>query len=133
MIKTLRTLFRQDRERLVVPKSVQQAIPITAVYEDGIFVVGKRFSKTFCFTDINYAVAGKDDKEKMFLEYSELLNALDSGATTKITINNRRINKADFEATILIPLYGDELDEYRREYNRMLLDKIADGSGIVQE
>jgi len=55
----------------------------------------------FRFDDINYAVAGKEDKEAMFLEYSERLNSLDSGATTKITINNRRINKSDFENTRL--------------------------------
>ena len=47
-----------------------------------------KYSKTYRFTDINYAVASREDKEAMFLEYSELLNSLDSGATTKITINN---------------------------------------------
>jgi hypothetical protein len=59
LIKTLKNLFKQDKERFVVPKTVQQAIPITAVYEDGIFVVGKKFSRTFRFTDINYSVASK--------------------------------------------------------------------------
>ncbi len=133
MIKTLKNLFQQDRERFTVPKTVQKAIPITAVYEDGIFIVGKRFSKTFRFDDINYAVASKEDKEAMFLEYSELLNALDSGATTKITVNNRRINKNDFEKTILFPMQEDGLDLYRKEYNDMLLSKIQGGNGIVQE
>ena len=61
----------------------------------------------------------------MFLEYSELLNALDSGATTKITVNNRRLNKTDFEQTILIPMAEDGLDNYRKEYNKMLLDKVT--------
>ena len=37
-----------------------------------------------------YAVASRNDKEAMFLEYSELLNCLDSGATTKLTISNRQ-------------------------------------------
>lgn len=59
----------------------------------------------------------------MFLEYSELLNSLDSEATTKITINNRRLNRLDFEKTILIPETGDSLDEYREEYNKMLLKR----------
>ena len=68
----------------------------------------------FKFEDINYAVASREDKETMFLEYSELLNSLDSGATTKITINNRRWNKADFEQTILIPMADDDLDKYRK-------------------
>lgn len=133
MIKTLKTLFKQDKEKFLIPKSVQQAIPITAVYEDGIFLLGMKYSKSFRFDDINYAVASREDKEAMFLEYSELLNSLDSGATTKITINNRRINKNDFEKTILIPMQDDGLDIYRKEYNQMLLDKISGGNGIVQE
>ena len=134
MIKTLRNLFKQDKEKFVVPKSVQAVIPIKTIWEDGIFLVGKnKYAKTFKFEDINYAVASREDKEAMFLEYSELLNALDSGATTKITINNRRLNKADFEQTILIPMAEDGLDKYRTEYNKMLLDKATGANSIVQD
>ena len=105
MIKTLTNLFKQDKEKFVVPKGVQDVIPVAAIFDDGIFKVGKdKYSKTYRFTDINYAVASREDKEAMFLEYSELLNSLDSGATTKITINNRRLNRLDFEQTILISI-----------------------------
>ena len=31
MIKTLRTLFKQDKEKFVVPKSVQNIIPIYTI------------------------------------------------------------------------------------------------------
>ena len=65
--------------------------------------------------------------------YSELLNSLDSGATTKITINNRRLNRANFEQSILMPMRGDTCDVYRREYNQMLLDKATGANGIIQE
>jgi type IV secretory pathway VirB4 component len=133
MIKTLQKIMKQDKEKFIVPKGVQQAIPIRTIWPDGIFRVGNKFSKTFRFEDINYAVASKEDKEAMFLCYSELLNSFDSGATTKITINNRRLNKADFESSILIPLKGDRLDEYRREYNQMLLDKATGANSIVQD
>jgi len=95
--------------------------------------VDNKFSKSYRFADINYAVASKEDKEAMFLSYSELLNSFDSGSTTKITINNRRLNKADFESSILIPLRNDGLDEYRGEYNRMLLDKASGANSIVQD
>ncbi|ODM26456.1 TraE family protein [Clostridium sp. Bc-iso-3] len=133
MIKTLQKIMKQDKEKFIVPKGVQQAVPIRTIWPDGIFRVGNKFSKTFRFEDINYAVASKEDKEAMFLCYSELLNSFDSGATTKITINNRRLNKADFESSILIPLKGDRLDEYRREYNQMLLDKATGANSIVQD
>jgi hypothetical protein len=43
------------------------------------------------------------------------------------------MNKADFETSILMPMRGDELDEYRREYNQMLLDKATGANGITQE
>ncbi len=49
------------------------------------------------------------------------------------TINNRRLNKADFEQTILIPMAENGLDKYRREYNKMLLDKATGANSIVQD
>ena len=134
MVKTLRNIFKQDKEKFVIPKSVQQAIPILAVWENGIFQVGKnKFSRTYKFLDINYAVASREDKEAMFLEYSELLNSFDSGATTKITINNRRLNRQDFEKSILLPMKEDGLDLYRKEYNGMLLEKATGANSLVRE
>ena len=54
MIKTLTNLFKQDKEKFVVPKGVQDVIPVVAISDDGIFKVGKdKYSKTYRFTDIN--------------------------------------------------------------------------------
>ena len=133
MIKTLKNLLKQDKERYTVPRKVQDVIPDRRIWKDGVFLTGGKFAKTYKFTDINYLVASREDKESMFLTYSELLNSLDSGATTKITINNRRLNKANFEQSILMPLRGDFRDEYRREYNQMLLDKATGAHGLVHE
>lgn len=133
MMKTLKQAFTQDKERYRVPRKVQDVIPIRRIWEDGIFQVGNRFAKTYKFSDINYLVASPEDKKSMFLTYSELLNSFDSGATTKITINNRRLNRKDFEQEILLPMREDGLDRYRREYNDVLLAKATAGNGILQE
>ena len=134
MIKTLQNTLKQDKEHLSVPKSVQDTIPIRRLWPDGLFQFGGKFSKTIRFSDINYAIASKEDKTSMFLGYSELLNALDTGSTTKITINNKRLNRRNFEQEILIPPQGDHLDGGRSEYNAMLLDKVTDSSNsMVQE
>ena len=133
MIKTLSNLLQQDKEKYRVPRRVQDVIPIRRIWPDGIFLVGNKYSKMYRFTDINYLVASRADKESMFLIYSELLNSLDARATAKITINNRRLNRVNFEKNILMPLRGDARDIYRREYNRMLLDKAMEGNGIIQE
>ncbi len=133
-MKTVRNLFKQDREKFSPPKGVQDCIPIKTIYKDGIFEVSKgKYSKCFRFTDINYAVASRNDKEAMFLEYSELLNSLDPGATSKITVLNRRLNKTDFEKNMMIPMNKDKLDKYREEYNKMLMDKALGANSIIQE
>ncbi len=134
MIKSLLAMQKQEREDFSVPRNVQQSIPIKRIWDDGIFLVGKnKYSFTYKFSDINYAVASKEDKEAMFLNYSELLNCFDSGATTKITIALRRINKKDFEKEILLSFKQDGLDIYRQEYNQMLLDKALGANGMKRE
>lgn len=132
--KTLSKAAKAEKEKFTIPKSVQDAIPIQRIWPDGIFQVGRRFSKTFSFTDINYSIASKDDKTAMFLDYAELLNALDSGASAKITINNRKVNKAEFEKSLLLPMKEDGLDPYRKEYNEMLLSTVTGvSSSVVQD
>ena len=133
MIRSIKTIMRQDREPYRIPRRVQDVIPIQCVWPDGIFKVGIKFSKTYRFTDINYKVAGQEDKETMFRVYSELLNSLDCAATTKLTICNRRQSQADFEQSVLMPMREDGLDKYRREYNQMLMDKATGANGITQE
>jgi type IV secretory pathway VirB4 component len=134
LIKTLKRITGADQEQFVLPKSVQDMIPIKTLYKDGMFKVGRKYSKTFKFNDINYRVASKDDQMEMFMSYCELLNTLDTGAVTKITINNRRLNKVDFQKSILIDEKTDGLNDLRDEYNAMLMEKATGASNnIVQE
>ena len=134
MIRTLSSVLKQDREKFTVPRKVQDIIPVRTIWSDGVFLSGKnKYSKMYRFTDINYAVASRADKEGMFIQYSELLNSLDPGCTAKITINNRRINRFDFEKQILLPMKEDGLDIYRKEYNDMLMDRATGANSIVQD
>ena len=62
MLKTIKSLFAQDKERFDIPKNVQDVIPSKTIYDDGVFLAGKnKYSKSFKFTDINYAVASKSE------------------------------------------------------------------------
>ena len=123
----------QEIEKDKIPTSVDDTIPIERIFEDGVFLVGKNlWAKTYRFTDINYEVASKADKEKMFLAYCEILNMFEPEATTKITINNRHIPHSEFEAKNMLPLIGDELDCYRHEYN-MILEKNLNLTSAVKQ
>ena len=133
MMKSISNILKTDKERYKVPRKVQDVIPIKRIWPDGIFLVGSKYAKSWKFTDINYLVASREDKESMFLTYSELLNGLDSGACTKITVNNHHLKRSDFEDSVLMRYRGDGLDTYRDEYNQVILDKAMDANGILQE
>ena len=117
-----------------VPKSVQDVIRIDAVYSDGIFMTGKdRYSKTFKFTDINYAVSSKEDKESHFLKYSEILNSLENGVSCQITIINRKLKHNELKEIALLEKANDNKDKYRKEINDMLTMLANGANAIVQD
>lgn len=117
-----------------VPKSVQDVIRIDAVYSDGIFMTGKdRYSKTFKFTDINYAVSSKEDKESHFLKFSEILNSLENGISSQITIINRKLKHNELKEIALLEKANDNKDKYRKEINDMLTMLANGANAIVQD
>ncbi len=134
MLKSVKTIMRQEKEPYRIPRKVQDAIPIQRIWPDGIFLVGKnRFSKCWKIKDINYLVASKDEQEAMFNAYAALLNASDGTSVTKITLLNHSPRQADFEDTVLMPMKYDGLDEYRDEENQNVLNSSAESKGIIQD
>lgn len=133
MIKTLIAANKSERDRFTVPRSVQQSIPIKCVYRDGIWLVGRKLSKTWRFADINYEAASDEDRRAIFLSYCGVLNSLPTDASVKITIFNRRMDPELFRRTVLMGERGDALDKYRREFDQILLDAMAQGNDLVQD
>jgi len=104
------------------------------MYDDGIFRLEKGYSKCFKFNDINYMVASQDDQLKIIEAYCNVLNALTCGADTKITVFNNKMSRSIFEESILMRMNPEDfLDELRKEYNEIILDKSMHGNGILQE
>ena len=46
MIKSIKTILAQDKEKFKVPNKVQDLIPIKCIWPDGIFKIGNKFSNT---------------------------------------------------------------------------------------
>ena len=91
-----------ERDAFRIPRSVQQSIPIKRIYKDGVFQVSGRFSKTWRFFDINYAVASPEKQMELFLGYCGVLNSLPIDAGIKLTLVNRQINRQEFSRTLLM-------------------------------
>ena len=52
MMRSLKAILRQDKEKYRIPRKVQDVIPIKRLWLDGIFQVGGKFSRTWKFTDM---------------------------------------------------------------------------------
>lgn len=134
MPKSAKRLLRQERAAAKRLKSIEDAIPIERVWRDGVFLLANgNYAKSARLVDVNYAIASKEDKEALFVEYSELLNSLDSTATTKMTVCMRKIDAGELGRRIMIPEKGDGLDRYRREYNDMIAEKASGANSMVRE
>ena len=71
MLKSIKKLLAQEKEKFRIPRKVQDLIPIDCIWKDGIFRSGNKYSKTYRFTDVNYQVASLDDKKRMFFDFSK--------------------------------------------------------------
>ena len=120
-------------EKFFIPRSVQQSIPIKKVHKDGVFEVAGLYSKTWRFFDVNYAVAGPEKKEALFLSYCAFLNSLPVRALVKITLFNRTMNQQEFSRNLLMQMAGDGKDRYRVEYNDILTENAANSNNLTQE
>ena len=132
----MRKLFKgrsTERDAFRIPRSVQQSIPIKRIYKDGIFRVSGRFSKTWRFFDINYAVASPEKQMELFLGYCGVLNSLPMDAGIKLTLVNRQLNRQEFSRNLLMAYRQDGRDYMRREYNGILMDKASGSNNLVQE
>ena len=133
-MKKLSSFIKKDKEKFIIPKGVQDTIPIKRIWKDGIFLIGRnKYSKTFVFTDINYIVASEEDKEEMFLDYMQMLNSFESETFIKFTILNSKINSIEIENNIKIENEQDGLDRFRKEYNKIIEDSAKSSNGIKQE
>lgn len=103
MIKTLAIANKSERVRVRVPHSVQQSIPIRRIYTNGIWEVGRKHSRSWRLTDVNYIAASDETQHNIFKSHCAALNSLPTDVTAKITIVNHRLNPAEFERRILLP------------------------------
>ena len=110
MIKTLLTADRSERDSFSIPRSVQESIPVKRVYRDGVWLAGRKHSRTWRLGDVNYQSASEEDQRAIFLAYCGVINSLPTDATAKITLFNRRLDPQLLRKTVLMKERGDRLD-----------------------
>jgi hypothetical protein len=117
------------------PKTVQQTIPYTNVYSNGIIeTMPGNFTKSYLLHDVNFKTAADEEQETIFSDFGNLLNTFGADVKAEITIFNRNIDQEKFKENTLLKMQGDKFDSYREEYNQILIAKINEGrNNIIHE
>lgn len=115
--------------------TAQQSIPYLAMYPDGICkVTEKKYSKTIAFEDINYQLAGSDDKTAIFENWCDFLNYFDASVSVQLSFINQGAQQEQAEQAIHIPEQDDAFNSIRNEYTDMLKNQLAKGNnGLVKQ
>lgn len=106
--------------------TIADSIPYLRVYKDGMIEVEEgRYSKSYLFPEVNFKMANDFDQRRIAEAYSEFLGTFGSGIDIEITLYNKTVDIEQFQKQVFIPMKADNLNEYREEYNKMLMDKMA--------
>lgn len=138
MTKTLKNVKARDKEKLKQIKFVEDSIPLEQFYKDGIFMVqhGKKnmnlFSATYKLQDISYLTLSDEMQRQIFLAWCAVLNVLEPGATSKISVIKHKIGTATLEKYKM----HNENPQYAKlqeDYNKIIMQKALQGNGMIQE
>ena len=139
-----RKLTREEKKQIAAaiqnakgdgkPHSAQQTIPYLQMFPDGICRVSeKKYSKCIEFSDINYQLAGSDDKTAIFENWCDFLNYFDASVSVQLSFINQGTRGGGAAKAVDIPPQEDAFNSIRSEYAGMLKNQLAKGNnGLVK-
>lgn len=118
-----------------LPKTVQDSIPFRGFTRDGVVETSPGvFTKCYKLKDVNFQIATADDQVQIFNGYRDLLNSFDPTVRWEFTIFNHEVDKRETLKNIKIAPQRDGLNQFRQEYNQILLNAMKKGNNsIVQD
>lgn len=123
---------KEKKEQLRQIRTAQAVIGYQQMLNNGICYLGEdMYSKAVRFKDINYQIAPDDVKMTLIRRYKALLNSMGNELDVSMVINNRIINREEFEQKILMKHHGDGLDVIRGEMNQHLINNMHRGNNSI--
>lgn len=115
------------------PTSAQETIPYKRVYTNGIIEVENGvFSRSYPLKDIDFSTASDEDEERIFIGFTDFLNALNPTQPLQINIFNKPMDKQKFRTELLMEGKNDDYNHYRDEYNKMLEHQMNEGQNGLE-
>lgn len=124
---------KKNKKKVAIPKTVQQSIPYSAVYKNGIVEIAPdEYARIYILKDVNFRTASDEDQDMLFQRFGELLNTL-SDSRIAFSCMNRTMSENEFSENHLLAMTDDKLNQYREETNNIMLGHLRDGNSIVSD
>lgn len=131
-------------------RTVQETIPYMEVYQNGMFLNSPGvYSRTYAFDDTNFETENESSQETIMAEFRKVLNKFGHNVTVQYNIINEKVPIEQLEkdyyinakTSDIVNAFDDEnekkrkerVQEYREEYNTIILGKIRDGRNDVRK
>ena len=119
-------------------KSTQETLNYNKMYSNGVcHVSGQTYNRMIRFSDISYQLSQDEMKQKIFAQYSTLLNSFDDTIKIQLCFINYRLNREDNEEKVMeYSKQNSEIEDFeqlRDEYFAFLEEQKQKGNnGIVR-
>lgn len=132
--RRLLPLKKKEIEKWRIPKTVQDSIPYMYIYKNGIMELTPGvYSKSYVLGDANFKITSRQGQEKIFNNYSTMLSTFGETVKVEVTIWNKNMDIAEFQKQVLMEMQNDDLNEYREEYNQMLIEKMSSANNNLEK
>ena len=113
-------------------KCVQDLFSIVSIDESGVFeLVGKHYSKLYVLSDINFAGVTDEEQKAIIINFSKVLKTIP--CRFSFSVANEHVDEKAFHEKVLYRLRNDKYDDLRRNYNRIIKEKVSDAKqGLYQ-
>ncbi|PEQ04859.1 VirB4-like conjugal transfer ATPase, CD1110 family [Bacillus toyonensis] len=134
LFQMLQKLTDSERKKR---KTTQETLNYTKMYPNGICYVGNKiYNKMICFSDISYQLSQDEIKQRIFAEYSTLLNSFDDNIKIQFCFINYRMNAEQNDEVMMYSKSMSNIEDFetlQEEYFTFLEEQRKKGNnGIVR-
>ena len=131
MFKSKKDADKPKKKKKVSRRQIlraQDVLDYEALMDSGICVLDdQHFSITLRLSDVNYVIAPPHQQESIIEQYAKFLNSFDSAHHLQVSVVNRVMDQETVEEAAFMPYRPDSHNALRREFNRVIHDRLATG------
>lgn len=120
------------RKKKQEKRYAQSILPYIKLYKNGVAEMPDGiYNATIKLNDINYRLVNDEQREEIFTQWMNFINALTPDEGMNLTLHNHLVSKKGFSDEVCLAHQDDALDHYRDEINTVLMENIRIGNNNI--